>query len=156
MDRQLDGIVRTEIRPQPGLVTNAGSAFGTAIAITGFFALTLSQTAPRMGVWGIVCGALIVATGAFAVARPEHLRWARFAGASIAALVFGASIPAIANFVQYMASQPLPRPDFMFFDVLMGILAACYLAFVVTDMLRAGKARRAESGANSEMSMQST
>jgi hypothetical protein len=121
----------------PGIVAVSGASFGAALIVTGLFALITSNAAPWLGVWGMVCGAILVGSGVWAWARPQELVGALFAGSSAAAAGLGASLPAVWMGLQAaVLPSSMSRPDLAVFDTVMGIECACYLAFAAVEFVR--------------------
>ena len=121
----------------PGLVAVAGASFGAALIVTGLFSVILSDAAPWLGVWGAICGVLLIGSGVWAWARPQDLVGALFAGSSAAAAGLGASLPAVWMGLQAaVMPSTMSRPDLAVFDTVMGIECACYLAFAAIEFLR--------------------
>jgi hypothetical protein len=133
----LDGpfLVRT-----PGIVAVAGSLVGTALVVITLLVLLYTEAPWWMSGWTGACGAVFVASGLWAWRRPHDVFAALQVGATVAVAGVGSSAPAMRMWIQVgLAETGLQRVEVAVVGVTLGLLCACYLAFVMADLVRGAR-----------------
>lgn len=133
----LDGpfLVRT-----PGVVAVAGSLVGTALVVITLLVVLYTDAPWWVPAWTGACGAALAGSGLWAWRRPHEVFAALQVGATVAVAGVGSSAPAMRMWIQLGLADPgLHRVEVAVVGVTLGLLCACYLAFVMADLVRGAR-----------------
>lgn len=124
----------------PGMIAVAGSVVGTLLVVITLFVVLYADVPWWVPAWTAACGAVLVATGIWAWQRPHAMDKALHVGAVMATAGVGSSAPAIRMWAQLGLDDPgLHRVEIAAVGVALGLLCACYLAFVAADLIRGAR-----------------
>jgi hypothetical protein len=124
----------------PGMIAVAGSMVGTLLAVISLFVVLYADVPWWVAGWTGACGALLVASGVWAWQRPREVVKALQLGAMAAIAGLGSSAPAFRMWIQLGMRDPWwLRVEVAAVGVGLGLLCACYLAFVAADLVRGAR-----------------
>jgi hypothetical protein len=124
----------------PGMIAVAGSVVGTLLAVTTLFTVLYADVPWWVAGWPGACGALLVVSGVWAWQRPREVVHALQLGAATAIAGLGSSAPAFRLWIQLgLRDDGLHRIEVAVVGVAVGLLCACYLAFVAADLVRGAR-----------------
>ena len=120
------------------MIAVAGSTLGNLLVVITLVVVLYAEGVPWwIPGWVGACGAGLLVSGVLAWQRPRALVRALQLGTTTAVVGVGSSAPAFRMWIQLGLGDPIPhRLDVAAVGVALGLLCACYLAFVAAELER--------------------
>lgn len=124
------------------MVAIAGSLVGAALVVTALMVVLYTGVSWWVGGWMGACGLTLVSSGLWAWQRPRDVTSALTLGTVAAIAGVGSSAPAFRVWIQLGPFDPeAGRVEVAVVGVTLGILCACYLAFMAAELVRGERCR---------------